>query len=68
MQAGEYRSMSIDELETTIEDLRRNLFDRRQELITGELENVNQIKTTRRELARALTVLNEKQDRESATA
>lgn len=60
MKAGEYRSMSVEELENVIEDLRRTLFDRRQELITGELENVNQIKQTKRDLARALTVLGEK--------
>lgn len=63
MQAGEYRSMTDVELNKAIADLRRALFDRKQELLTGELENTNLIKRTRVDLARALTV---KQERDKA--
>ncbi len=63
MQAGEYRSMTDVELNKAIADLRRGLFDRKQELLTGELENTNLIKRTRIDLARALTV---KQERDKA--
>lgn len=65
MQAGEYRSMTETELDKAIADLRRALFDRRQELLTGELENTNLIKLTKTDLARAMTV---KQERDNAKA
>lgn len=65
MQAGEYRSMTETELDKAIADLRRALFDRRQELLTGELENTNLIKQTKADLARAMTV---KQERDRAKA
>lgn len=55
MRAGEYRSMTPVELDNRVDELKRTLFERRQELLTGELENTNLIKITKRDLARALT-------------
>lgn len=55
MRAGEYRSMTAVELDNRVDELKRTLFERRQELLTGELENTNLIKITKRDLARALT-------------
>ena len=60
MKAAKYREMSTEELEEHIEQLRRDLFYMRVGNTTKELQNTSQIPETRRELARVLTVLNQK--------
>ena len=60
MKAAKYREKSTEELEEHIEQLRRDLFYMRVGNTTKELQNTNQIPETRRELARVLTVLNQK--------
>ena len=55
------RELSEAELKLKIEDLRKGLFNLRVRATTKELQNVSQIKAGRRELARTMTVLRQKQ-------
>jgi large subunit ribosomal protein L29 len=67
MKAAKYREMGIDELEVQIDQLRTDLFNFRVGNTTKELQDTSKLTATRRELARVLTVLTEKQ-RETAEA
>ncbi len=51
--------MSRDELQTTLEDLEKRLFDLRSQAVTEKLENSKAIINARRDVARVKTVLNE---------
>jgi len=56
----ELRELSMDELEKEVEDLRGELFNLKFQHATHQLENVSRIRHVRRQIARALTILNEK--------
>lgn len=60
MKIGEFRTMSDRELEGRLEDLKRDLFQLRVNLRTGQLENTNRIRQARHDIARALTVVQER--------
>jgi len=53
------REMSVDELETTLQDLEKRLFDLRSQAVTEKLENSKSIINVRRDIARIKTVLHE---------
>ena len=61
MKAAEVRELDIDELQRRIAETRRELFNLRFQHATGQLENTGQLKEVRRNIARLLTVLNQKQ-------
>jgi len=60
MKAKQLREMAAGELEDKLLELQRQLFDMRSQAVTEKLENCHSVKNTRREIARVLTVLNEK--------
>ena len=60
MKASELRQMKTAELHLELERLRRHLFDLRSQAVTEKLENPHQIKQTRKDIARILTVLRER--------
>jgi large subunit ribosomal protein L29 len=60
MRAGELRELSLDELVAKSDELRRELFNVRVKKATGQLENTARLRTLRRDVARAETVLREK--------
>jgi large subunit ribosomal protein L29 len=60
MKAAEVRELDIDELEQRVAETRRELFNLRFQHATGQLENTGQLKEIRRNIARLLTVLNQK--------
>lgn len=62
MLADEIRDLETDEIETQLEDARENLMKLRFQTATGELQDTNQLRTTRRLIARLLTVLKERQN------
>lgn len=64
MKPSELRNMTPEELGGKARDLRKELFNLRFQAATGEIENPRRIRTVRKEIARALTVLAEK-ERES---
>ncbi|MCD6168787.1 MAG: 50S ribosomal protein L29 [Caldiserica bacterium] len=61
MKARELRELSIDELERKLEELRRELFNLRFQQATHQLKNPVRIRFVRRDIARILTILKEKE-------
>jgi large subunit ribosomal protein L29 len=61
MKIGEIRQMSNDELQSELDRLRRHLFDLRSQSVTEKLEDPTQITKGRRDVARILTILRERQ-------
>lgn len=60
MEASQLRDMSIDELQGTLDDLQKRLFELRSQAVTQKLENSKAIINTRRDVARVRTILREK--------
>lgn len=65
MKVAEVRELDVNELEQRVVQARRELFNLRFQHATGQLENTGQLKEVRKNIARLLTVLNQKQ-RENA--
>lgn len=65
MKAAEARELDVEELQRRVAETRRELFNLRFQHATGQLENTGQLKEVRRNIARLLSVLNQKQ-RENA--
>ncbi len=61
MKVAEVRELGVDELERRVAEARRELFNLRFQHATGQLENTGQLQEVRRNIARLLTVLNQKQ-------
>lgn len=61
MRARQLREMSVEELEQRARDLREELFNLRFQHFMGQLENPMRLRELRREIARTLTVLRERQ-------
>ena len=62
MKASEIRSLSVDELQSKLVDLKKDLFMLRMQLATNHLDNPTKISAVRRDIARVKTVLSEKQN------
>ena len=60
MKAKEYRERSDDELRKTLGDLEDQLFKLRFQKSTGQIENPIKIREVRKDIARVLTVMNER--------
>lgn len=65
-KASELRNMTVDELKQKETDLRKELFNLRFQQTTGEIENPLRIRSVRKDIARVLTVMNEKRKVEGA--
>ena len=61
MKANEIRNLSVEELNTKLVDLKKDLFMLRMQLATNHLDNPIKISNVRRDIARVKTVLHEKQ-------
>lgn len=61
MKAKELRNFSIEELRKKESELRRELFNLRFQLAKGELQNVKRIKAVKKDIARILTIITEKE-------
>ena len=57
----ELRDLSDDELETKFAEAKEELFNLRFQLVTGQLDNPMAIKIIRKEIARILTVIRERE-------
>ena len=60
MKASEFKAMSKEDLTKKIAELKEELFNLRFRLATGQLDNVMQINSVKRDIARAMTELNAK--------
>jgi large subunit ribosomal protein L29 len=60
-RASELRDLSDDELGDRLKDRRQELFNLRFQSVTGALENSSRLKLAKREIARILTVVTERE-------
>jgi len=61
MASEELRNMSTDELKSNLDDAREELMNFRFQQSTGELTDHTRIRFTRRQIARLLTIIHEKE-------
>ena len=61
MKAAELREQTVEELRDREKVLAEKLFALRLQKVTGQLESPAKVKVARRDLARVLTVLREKE-------
>ena len=61
MKANEFVSMSTEQLTNTVAELKKELFTLRFQLATGQLQNTMQITAVKRDIARAKTILRQKE-------
>ncbi|MBQ2704483.1 MAG: 50S ribosomal protein L29 [Clostridia bacterium] len=59
MKAKDFREMSVEELNTKLVDLKKELFNLRFQSAINQLENPMRIKAVKKDIARILTVLKE---------
>ena len=65
MKISDIRAMKDEDLRMELDRLRRHVFDLRSQAVTEKLENPYQITTAKRDVARILTVLRERGDRQT---
>jgi large subunit ribosomal protein L29 len=61
VEAREIRDWTTDEIELRLEEAARELFTLRRQLDLGRLEDYNQIKRAKRDIARMKTILRERE-------
>ena len=65
MKASKIRDLSLEELQTREKELKEELFNLRFQHGTNQLENPMRMKQTKRDIARVLTVIEQRQRAES---
>jgi large subunit ribosomal protein L29 len=60
MKAEDLRGKSVDELKTQLVQLKKEAFNLRFQRASGQLENTVRVRQVRRDIARVLTFLNQK--------
>lgn len=66
MQANDLRNKSVEDLKTELSNLHREQFNLRFQLKTGQLQQTDNVRKVRRDIARINTILSEKLNSESA--
>ena len=61
MKANQYREMTSAELTEQLATLKSELFTLRFQHATGQLQNPMQIKATKRDIARVMTILRDRE-------
>lgn len=67
MKIAEIRQLNDEELQIVLDRLRRHVFDLRSQSVTEKLENPTLVTKARRDIARILTVRQERQAATTAT-
>jgi large subunit ribosomal protein L29 len=62
VKAKQLREMTADELQSSLADLEKRLFELRTQAVTEKLENSKSIINVRRDIARIRTVLHERSE------
>ena len=68
MKANELREMTDEELDEHLRDTRKQLFNLRFQHATGQLDNPMKLGSVRKDIARILTVLGEREEQSEAEA
>jgi len=66
VKPSELRSMTVDELLQKEKELRKELFNLRFQQATGEIQNPKRIRAVRKDIARILTIITEKERQKAA--
>ena len=66
MKVEKLRDLSTNELVRKVDRLKEELFNLRFQMATGQLENPMRIKELRKDIARAKTILREREIKEQA--
>ena len=61
MKANEIRDMSLEEMTTKLEELKKDLFNLRFQHATNQLDNPIKIVAVKRDIARINTIIREKE-------
>ncbi len=61
MKASELRQLTYKELLAELDDAKEAQFNLRFQETSGQLEDLSQLRTTRRRIARIMTILHEKE-------
>jgi len=62
MKASQFRDQTLEELQDRERDLSEQLFALRLQKVTGQLEKPARVRQVRKDLARVLTILRERQN------
>ncbi|KKS17474.1 MAG: coiled-coil [candidate division WWE3 bacterium GW2011_GWC1_41_7] len=65
MELKEIRNKSIEELNETVKDLKKQIEDSMEGIILGKDKNLRKVRAIRKDLARVLTVKNEQEKENS---
>lgn len=60
MKPSELRTLTVEELKQKEQDTRKELFNLKFRLATGEVENLKRINALRKDIAKILTIISEK--------
>ncbi len=60
MNAAEFRDMSLDQLDDQLIKLKKEQFNLRFQVASGQLDNTSRVREVRRDIARVQTVAREK--------
>ena len=63
MKASEVRAMSVEELNTKLDALQKDLFLLRMQHATNQLDNPQKLVQTKRDIARVKTMIREKEEK-----
>jgi len=63
MKANDLLAMNATELQDKVSELKKELFNLRFQLATGQLENTMVIKGVKRDIARCMTVLRQQEQK-----
>jgi large subunit ribosomal protein L29 len=61
MKASDVRAKTTDELNTQLTELRKEQFNLRFQRASGQLENTSRVRALRRDIARIMSTLGERQ-------
>lgn len=61
MKAGEMRDLTGEELREQLANLKEELFNLRFQAVTGQLENPARVRLVRKDIARVMTVMRERE-------
>jgi large subunit ribosomal protein L29 len=61
MKVNKLRDLTVEELERKVDNLKEELFNLRFQMATGQLENPMRIKEVKKDIARAKTILRERE-------
>jgi large subunit ribosomal protein L29 len=62
VKVKDIRELSVDELNAKLKELKTELFNLRFQLAINQLENTNRIPEVKRDIARVMTILQEKKE------